>query len=170
MAETEVQPGFDRRSLIKKGLVGAGIAATAPVISTFNTAAFAQSLDGFWFAQYDPVSVNASGQITSVVIPRVAKTTVGSCDSAIDVNINDTPEIPAADITAAPSGGAPPTTVTWTLTGDCVFDHAAADFGNGAPQCLGQNVNFTGIGTNTLVFDPPSVARDYRIRIVINCG
>jgi hypothetical protein len=53
MAETnELGIGFDRRSLIKRGLVAGGIAAAAPVISTFNVPAFAASpgtFGIFWF-------------------------------------------------------------------------------------------------------------------------
>jgi len=43
MAETTDTGGFDRRALIKKGLVAGGIAAAAPMISTFNVPAFAAS-------------------------------------------------------------------------------------------------------------------------------
>jgi hypothetical protein len=44
MTETiEETGGFDRRSLIKKGLVIGGAAAVLPVISTFNAPAFAVS-------------------------------------------------------------------------------------------------------------------------------
>ena len=41
------EAGFDRRSLIKKGLVTGGVIATVPIISTFNAPAAAFSPPGF---------------------------------------------------------------------------------------------------------------------------
>ena len=166
MAETEVQPGFDRRSLIKKGLVGAGIAATAPVISTFNTAAFAQTLDGIFGAQYQGIVVNAPGQITSgTPVQLAANNTVGACITEVPLH-NGAPVMPTADISEALNGT---TSVTFTVTGDCVFIDAASDFGNGNPQCL-SNAQFTAFGTNTITWTPGPGARTYRLRLVIDCG
>ena len=159
----EVRPGFDRRSLIKKGLVGAGIAVTAPVISTFNTAAFAQSLDGLFAAQYTIV-VNAAGQVTEIT--RVPKDTVGACITEVPAH-NVATEIPDADINEINNG----TTVTFTATEDCVFVDAAADTGNGEQQCIDDPPSpFSAMPGDPLTFTPPTAGETYRVRLVIDCG
>jgi hypothetical protein len=58
MTETsEEAGGFDRRSLIKKGLVIGGAATVLPVISTFNAPAFAAS-PGVFVIVFDAAGAN----------------------------------------------------------------------------------------------------------------
>lgn len=74
MTETSEQTGgFDRRSLIKKGIAFGGAAAVLPVITTFNAPAFAASTPGLR-VQFRLTFLNAIGAIIVLGKNRITPT------------------------------------------------------------------------------------------------
>jgi hypothetical protein len=146
---TEHDSGLDRRALIKKGLVLGGAAAVLPVISTFDTPAFAASAPPPGFrVQIDLTFVVVGGVIISLGSTRVASGAT-AC-----------PGIQAAWTAAA--GDAPPTTVVTTtfvttglLTAELIFTIPTAGHhfleGNRASGCQAGTVG-TGPNNNVIVF------------------
>jgi hypothetical protein len=162
MTDNEATPGFDRRSLIKKGLVGAGVAAATPVISTFNSKAFAASITGIHSAQYN---INPNNDVVQPEPP--------------DTN-NCPPNNPgyvggitgAATITVTPLAG---DAFQFQLTGSyasCEFIEVTAFRGNQCIKSADTPGAFTGVGTNTVVFDAASFSGGngvFNLRFVILC-
>ena len=164
MTDNAATSGFDRRSLIKKGLVGAGVAATAPVILTFNAAAFAASIPGCHTIQYKITPQNPNEPATIVVEPNIQGCLPTNWEPP-DGTIN--PFITAAGPTAG-------NIYTFTLDPNaegCTFFDAAAN--KTAGDCVdAPGPAYTGIGTTVLTFDRDSLGNDqgeFHIRLVICC-
>jgi len=149
---------LDRRALIKKGLVAGGIVATAPVITTFNSAAFASSVPGFHSFQY---TINPN---TDVVLSATPDTT--NCPPANPNYVGG--NVGLATVTTSPLAG---DAYQFQLTGayaSCEWVDATAFRGS---QCLGP-ASFTGIGTNTLTFDAASFSGGsgvFTVRLLAQC-
>ena len=167
----EIRPGFDRRSLIKKGLVGAGIAVTAPVISTFNTAAFAVSIPGCHKLQFKiqpntPPPVKENGDsVTCVPTPPPVHPGGGWAGATVGV-IN-----PFVNATGPTLPGR-----TWTFTIDaaaenCVFTDASAN--KTSTDCIqAPATGFGALGGTSLTFDRDALGNDngeFHVRLLICC-
>jgi hypothetical protein len=168
MSDNEATPGFDRRSLIKQGLVGAGIAVTAPVISTFNTAAFAVSIPGCHKTQFKITPQNPNQPATIV---QEVPTSAG-CDP-------DDPDYAGATVgvinpLVTATGPGPGNIYTFTLDPEaegCVFEDASAN--KTSTDCIQAPApSFTGLGTTVLTFDRDALGNDqgeFHVRLLICC-
>ncbi|HJR25138.1 MAG TPA: hypothetical protein VJ804_06670, partial [Acidimicrobiales bacterium] len=171
MTDIDAEPGLDRRALIKKGLVAGGIVATAPVISTFHTAAFASSPPGCNRVQFE---VSTSGSTISVAPEAV--TDGGSCEPVTGPPTNCTwddivvPTNPAPTIST--SVNQTTDTVTFTLTGafaSCEFVGGSAlrTTGGGPDPCQNPLTGVT-FGTNTITWAVPN-NQNWEVRLLIFC-
>jgi hypothetical protein len=155
---------FDRRSLIKKGLVAGGVAATVPVITTFNAAAFAASVPGCHREQY-LIQGNLNQTITAAAqTPTVS----GTCDPSGGGCTWASPTTPLVDPPTTASINQTTNVVTFTLTGDyasCEIVAATAQRTTGAAGC---ETITTGIGTNTVSWEKPD-GQDWVVRLLISC-
>jgi len=132
MAETTDTAGFDRRSLIKKGLVVGGVAATAPVISTFNVPAFAASPGTY------NIAINITTLLGGITVnARVDPEPDAGCTEiqpAFVGNLED-PGQAAISISPVVTGAGTQRTLTFALTGEaaaeCTFIAARRRGGNG---------------------------------------
>jgi hypothetical protein len=147
MSETDEAPtGFDRRSLIKKGLVAGSIAATMPVISTFNAPVFAASVPGLHRLKFHKGLLGDD-------FDRVTPSNAGCGTSIPNWGDADNGAVVTASATGPSSG-----VYTFALTGSyasCEIIGAAASTVNAlvVEVCLGDaGTGFSGVGTNTVTF------------------
>ena len=162
MMEQDTTSRFDRRSMIKKGLVGAGIAATVPVISTFETAAFAASVPGCHRKQY---LVSTSGSTISAV--EQTPTTSGTCDPSGGgcTWAGTTSTVPTVSVSVDQGAD----TVTWTLTGS----YASCEFVGGSSFRTSGSVCANPLagavfGSNTVTWTVPGT-QNFEVRLLILC-
>ena len=179
MTDIDAEPGFDRRALIKKGLVAGGIVATAPVISTFNTAAFASSVPGCHQLQFS-VSGNTGGANPTFASVRVNETSQPDCEPSggtctwVGTNTQD-PDLALNTSFTQSTSNVGNGSVTWTLVGSyasCEIVAATAFGGGGAGACQPATVfspNPIVPGTTSITFTRPQNNQTYNVRLIVFC-
>jgi hypothetical protein len=169
MGDIEGRPGLDRRSLIKKGLVAGGIAVTAPVITTFNAAAFAVSLNGCHKTQFKITPQNPNQPATIVQLAPDATGCLPDHPSYAGATVG----VINPFVTAV--GPGPGNIYTFTLSPDltdCQFVDASANK-TGTDCAPFPGTGWTINGTNTeMTFDRDVLGNDqgeFTVRLLICC-
>ena len=170
MTDVDAEAGFDRRALIRKGLVAGGIVATAPVISTFNAAAFASSVPGCHRKQYlvdGPTNgtITVTEQAPTIVSPASCFPASTSPTCAWGAQAIDTDPTISVVINQVAD------TVTWTLIGSyasCRWVAGSTVRSNGTVCVNPMLLSAGAFGTNTITWLKPD-NQERIVRLLLFC-
>lgn len=166
--------GFDRRSLIKKGLVVGGAAATLPVITTFNSPAFVASVPGLH--QVDWVQPILGGLLNGQ--PSRVNVVNDECTNDLTLWPGGTPDNAGLVTMTGVRDVGLDGNFTFTLTGSyasCEFVEATVRIIaiNGLLCISNGDPAITGYGTNQLVYNPDLLGDlavlGLRIHLLVSC-